>query len=281
MYTNNIIVSSADDISNTVNEIKLRIPTPYSSQNGDMIALSSMSLYFSWFSVNSTFNNKSFSYVWTDGVTYPVVMSDGNYTLDQISQYLQFVMLGNGHYLVDSTGTNVFFLGLATNGPIYAAQLNCTAIPSALTGTYAGWTNPASVVLNGKVPQLVTGTNNWAKLIGFANSTSFPATLSTAPASFTSTTTAQISPVTKVYVGCDWVNQTKFSKYGSIIQSYVPTAPFLSLLSFIPTTLLWYPITEGTYTTISIKLYDQNFNPLVLNDVNQNDFTLIVQSTRP
>jgi hypothetical protein len=278
MSTQNIILNSVDDISTVNNELKIRLPAPYLAKYPDRIALNSLSLYYSWFTITAAFNNNACQYVWTDGITYTVTFPFGSYTVDQISQYIQFTMQANGHYLFDPVnGVNVYYMSLAINPCYYNVLLTCTAIPTTL-GTL---TNPAGVVLNGKCPQLVTGTNNWGKLIGFANSTSFPATLSTVSSQFQSTLVPQISPVTKIYVTCDWVNASRFSKYGNVIASFTPNQPYLSLLSFMPSVPLWYDILETVYSTISIRFMDQNFQPIQLIDTNQIDVALIVSVANP
>jgi hypothetical protein len=279
--TQNIILNSTDNIStyHVGNELEVRLPTSYTAKQGDQIALSNLDIYYSWFNVTALFNNTSFSYVWTDGTSNPVVMPPGSYTVDQISQFLQFTMQNNGHFLFNTaTQLNVYYIGLAINSAYYATQVNCTAIP--LTTLPANFTNPNNITLNGKCPQLVTGNNNFGLLIGYANNTSFPATLSTVTSQFLSTSTPIISPVTKIYVTCNWINNSRFSKYNTVIGSFTPNEPFLSLLTYQPPVLLKYDIVQKNYNTISIRFLDQNFNDLQINDKNQIDVTLVIMTTQ-
>ena len=111
-------------------------------------------------------------------------------------------------------------------------------------------------------------------MIGYANNTSFPSTLGTVATSFLSSASPIISPVTKIYMTCSWVNNTTFSKYNTVIASYTPDKPYLSLLSYSPLILLKYPVVQQTYSTIAIKFTDQNFNDLAMIDKNQVDVTL-------
>lgn len=189
------------------------------------------------------------------------------------------------HYLVDDTGTNVYYISLVVNPTFYSVTLSCTPIPTVLP---EGWSNPGSVPLNGYVPQLVTGSNNWAKLIGYANNSSFPATLTTANLpvlQYNSTLTPQITPITSVYVTTNLVTDASMStiKKGasSILQTFNSTGTtFGSLISFYPTYPLFYEVTPNTYSQVTLAFYDQNFNPLVMNDTNQITAMLVLQTTK-
>ena len=279
--SHNLIINSADNINNngSSNTITIKLPSAYNSKSNDQIALANLNIYYSWFNLTTAFNNTYCSYTWTDGVNYAVNFPPGFYQVSDLSAYIQLVMKTNGHYLVDSNGNIVYYLSLVVNPVYYSVTLTCSAIPNGSLPT--GYTNPASVTLNGKVPLLVTSTNNFGKLIGYANSTFFPATLSTVPAQFNSTLTPQVSPVTNVYVTCNWINNSSFSKYTNVIQNFTSTGTtFGSLISFYPTYILFYDIATKSYQDISISFYDQNFTPLQLNDTNQITASFIIQTTK-
>lgn len=267
----NLVLSSNDNISSVNNELKIRLPIPFTAKKCK-IALSSVNIYYSWFNLTSAYNNLACRYVWTDGITYNVNFPAGFYTVSDLNGYLQLVMKNNGHYLVDANGDNVYYLNLTLNPVYYAVTLTCSAIPNG--SLPSGYSNPNSVVLNGKVPQLGTLTNNFGRLIGFASGTFFPSSLSTVAYQTNSTLTPIISPVTNVNIGCNWVNNSRFSKYPTIISTFTPNVQFGSLISFYPPVLNQYDVIGQTYSDISINFYDQNFNALVLNDTNQIQVTL-------
>jgi len=222
-------------------------------------------MYYSWNNVSSQFDNLNCSYVWTNGISYPVVFPEGNYSVNDLSGYLQFVMFNNGHYLLDNNGKPVYYLSFVVNPVYYTVTLTCSLVPAVLP---SGYTNPNAVTLN-KVPQLVTGTNSWAKLIGFANSSSFPATLSNVPAQFNSTLIPEISPVTEVNVLCNWVNDSRFSQYPSVIDTFVPDVGSGQLISYKPPVVMSYPVSGATYTGIVVEFVDQEYRPLQIKDRNQ------------
>jgi len=260
-----VLNSKQNTLKDSMNKIGIRFPQPYTSSPGDKLSLVSLSMYYSWNNVSSFFNNLSCSYVWTNGTTYPVVFPEGNYTVNDLSGYIQLVMFNNGHYLLDSNGKPVYYLSFVVNPVYYTVTLTCSLVPAVLP---SGYTNPNAVVLN-KVPQLVTGTNSWAKLIGFANSSSFPATLSNVPAQFNSTLIPEVSPVTEVNVICNWVNDSRFSQYPSVIDTFVPDVGSGQLISYKPPVVMSYPVSGATYTGIVVEFVDQEYRPLQIKDRNQ------------
>ena len=260
-----VLNSKQNTLKDSMNKIGIRFPQPYTSSPGDKLSLVSLSMYYSWNNVSSFFDNLSCSYVWTNGTTYPVVFPEGNYTVNDLSGYIQLVMFNNGHYLLDSNGKPVYYLSFVVNPVYYAVTLTCSLVPAVLP---SGYTNPNAVVLN-KVPQLVTGTNSWAKLIGFANSSSFPATLSNVPAQFNSTLIPEVSPVTEVNVICNWVNDSRFSQYPSVIDTFVPDVGSGQLISYKPPVVMSYPVSGATYTGIVVEFVDQEYRPLQIKDRNQ------------
>ena len=156
----------------------------------------------------------------------------------------------------------------------YAVTVTSRALPTTLP---AGWTNPASVVLNGLAPQLLIGATNWGKLLGFATG-SYPAVQGSLTLQFNSTLVPEISPVTSVLVLCDWVNDTRFNYRPSVIASFTPSSTFGSIINYRPITLLKYDITPSNYQGIQVRFVDQEYRPLRMLDTKQTLISLIVES---
>ena len=78
---------------------------------GDQLALSSISMYNSVFNVTAALKNNTYSYIWIDGSVNEVKMVDGYYDLDSWNDFLHQTMLVNKHYLIEvSTGNFVCLL---------------------------------------------------------------------------------------------------------------------------------------------------------------------------
>lgn len=137
------------------------------------IAVSSISMFYSWFNITQAYSNNTFYYDWVTGTgavpqttgqpvlnsiyTYKVVIPDGLYQLVDINNYIQFVCIQNGTYWTNATGTiNYYPFEVILNSARYAVQLNTYSIPST-TGiggaAYSLATNyvfPAGTVLGGQ-----------------------------------------------------------------------------------------------------------------------------------
>ena len=112
---------------------------------GDQIALQNIIIPYSWFNINSSlYNNNTFSYTWFNGNTYTVTLPNSYLSVSDINSALQYAFISNGHYLVNSSGQNVYYGELIYNTSQYAVQWNSYPIPSTLP---SGWTNPASLTL--------------------------------------------------------------------------------------------------------------------------------------
>src|SRR5690606_3497697 len=144
-------------------------------------------------------NTTGLAYIWA-GTSYPIVFESGIYaSAEDLSGFIQFIMKQNGHYLVDESDEEVYYLRLRTNSVFYTFGLQCDPVPAVLP---EGWSNPAGVVLDGKCPQLVVASgSNIAKVIGFVPGT-YPAVASSSPVSYNGTLVPQISEVSTIFILC-------------------------------------------------------------------------------
>ena len=63
------------------------------------IAVSSISMFYSWFNILEVYNNNYFTYTWTTGATtttYRVNIPDGLYEIADINNFIQFTCIQNG-----------------------------------------------------------------------------------------------------------------------------------------------------------------------------------------
>jgi hypothetical protein len=97
------------------------------------IAFVSCSMYYSWFNISSSLSNNTFTYNWIDNLgvatTYTVTIPDGLYEISTLNQYLQFIFIQNGHYLVNASGQNVYYAEFIVNPARYAIQINTFLFP--------------------------------------------------------------------------------------------------------------------------------------------------------
>jgi len=251
----------------------------------DLIAIQEVSMFFSTFNITASYNNNTFSYIWIDGTTHTVNIPDSFLQVSDLNELLQSVMIGNSHYLVNSTtGDYVYLLEMVINQPLYAVQLNEYVISTTIA-TANSWVLPAGATwvlpTNPILPYFVIPTNNFGKLIGF-NAGQYPAGAITGvpPAqtqtpAFTgaqsqlSSVSPQITPYSSFLVFCSLVNNRAVIP-SQLIYTFTPTnATFGALQSYQPTAELgWNKIEDGNYTSFTIEFRDQLGNPVIIQDPN-------------
>jgi hypothetical protein len=288
------LILNSSNITNSDNSrFTYQFPLGGYTFKDDLIAVNSISQYFSTFNITTTYNNNSFSYIWVGGTTHTVSIPNGFYSIAQINAFLQSVMYANKHYLNTTTGQIVYLLELVINQSRYAVSLNSYLISTAIA-TANTWTLPAGATwvlpTNSILPYLVVpSTNNFGKLIGFASG-QFPAgTIAGSPPAQTqtpsyassqsilSTIAPQITPYSSILVFCSLVNN-RSTIPSQLIFSYTPIdATFGALQEYAPQAeLAFNEVQDGTYTQFTIELKDQLGNNIAFQDPN----TLITLITK-
>ena len=141
-----VIVLTGADVSSTDNNTFI-YNFPNSVHLKDkFITVNSVSMYYSWFNILEKYKNNTFTYTWTVGTTtttYNIVFPDGIYNVSDMNEYLQWVMINNGTYLIDNTGDNVYYAEIYLNVNRYSVQINTFQVPLSLP---IGYTLPSNFV---------------------------------------------------------------------------------------------------------------------------------------
>ncbi len=266
---NSLIVSETTSTSNTaINEIRLDLSRPINFQKKE-VALSLLTLYYSWRNITTAYNNNSFSYIY-NGTTYPVNMPDGFYLIEDINNYLQLTMDTNNHWVLDADGNRVYFLSIDTNETYYRIQVTASVIT-----VPSGGSNPNTLV-TGSTMQLVVPNTDFKTIIGFSNGT-YPAAPSSTTYAVNGTNIPVISSVSSILVTCS-VSNNDFNQYRDVVAVFSPNQTYGSLLRIEPQNMIWYPVFDGTYSSISIRFYDQSYNPLQIIDKTSCTANLVFKS---
>lgn len=264
------------------------------------IAVSSVSMYYSWFNITKALGNNTFSYQWitrnqTLGTnvtqTFTVVIPDGLYEITELNSYLQFVMVQNGTYLID--GTNyVYYASMSVNPTRYAVQINTLQFPSqaelpvgyTIPPNYPGvFTNPAAPVLatNSFNPSFIIPAF-FSSIIGYPpgfttslniNNTFDPATApsnvtydnATGTLSYLSTTAPNVQPNSSIYFSLSNINNP-YSLPSSIIYSLVPSGVVGTLITERPPQFMWNKMIDGTYNQLTLSFLGTDLQPVIIQD---------------
>lgn len=262
----NVILNRSNIVPGS-NNSKFSFTFPSTAEfRNDSIALSNISMAVSWDNINSSYNNNYFSYVWYNNAgssTHLVSIPDGFYELPQLNAFLQFTMINNGHYLIDSNGDYVYYLELAINSTSYAFEIRSDPIPTALPG---GWSNPAGLTFPAvaTTPQIIIPSTNIQTLLGFPAAT-YPAVVQATTYNINSPNAPQITDVASVIVLCSLLNN-KFQYPNTILFSFVPQGGAGAVVEVTPPEYIFVDIQSGFYPGFEITLVNQDFIPLVIKD---------------
>lgn len=286
-----VIVLNQTNIVQDGQNNKLVYRFPNSVQLRDKyIAVSNISMFYSWFNITNSSANNTIKYTWTSGTTtqqYSIVIPDGLYEISAINNYCQFQMVANGTYWINNiSGDYVYPFEIILNINRYAVQLNTYLIPTALQpgfsipGNFAGWpsitqncvvTFPASFniivgysanfssnanVSNNYNPQIPANANsNYATKNGFGT------------LSYLSNVSPQVQPNNNVLFSLSNINNP-YSQPSSIIYSLNPNVGVGEQIYETPPNFMWNKLIDGTYSELRLTFLGNDLKPLIINDPN-------------
>jgi hypothetical protein len=268
---------------------------------GDQLALASVSMYNSVYNFTSALNNNTFTYTWIDGTVTTVTIPDSFLDVDGLNDFLHQTMLNRGHYLIeDSTGNFVWFITIQINVSIYAIQIQAYPMNQATyptiagatkkytvpTGTAAAWipqtanitpyiTIPSTDIRTtlglkaGYYPGALNGgTSPDYNTINTISGTSPGKTqVSTYSAiqTMTSQSTPQITALTSYIVTCSLINNN-YSIPNTLLSAFPPSAAFANQFTFSPNEMSFIDTQPGSYGSFLVQFYDQNLRQIEMED---------------
>jgi hypothetical protein len=239
------------------------------SKDSEM-TLTQFTLPYSWFNVNSTFyNNASFQYNWTVGTTvstFTITLPNGYYSISDINNYLQLKMIDNGHYLINASGQNVYYLNISLNTTYYSNMIISYPVPTSLPTGYSQPSNFAGYPTTTKTPQFIVLNNNFGSIIGYSAG-SYPPVAQSTNYSTIGNIVPNGAPVNSVIVRCSLVFNP-VSSTTDILDSFAITSSFGSNINYSPPFEKAVKIRAGKYSQLTITLFDQSLNPLPNQDPN-------------
>lgn len=283
-----ILVLNASNIVQDGQNNKLVYNFPNSINFKDKyIAVSSVTMYYSWFNIASNYQNNRFTYSWTSGgvtTVYTVNIPDGLYDISDINFYLQYNFIRNGHYLVNASGENVYYAEMVVNANRYAIQINTNLVPTALP---VGWSNPAGMVFPLQTfNPVITIPANFSNIIGYTagfatnnnvNNAYVPPTPSVSNnyvakdalgnLSYLSNLAPNVQPNSSIFLSISNINNP-YSQPSSIIYSVTPTVSIGEQVIERPPNFMWNRMIDGTYNELRMTILGIDKSPIQLNDPN-------------
>jgi hypothetical protein len=237
--------------------------------NDAQMCVSQITIPYSWFNINgNVYNNSSFSYRWYSSsssyITYTVNLPAGNYTVNDINNYLQQYMISQNQYLIDSAGLYYFYIVITQNITYYSNQILTFVVPSSLP---AGYTAPSGFVYSGYCPQVQILSNGFTNILGFSSGL-YPSSISAVNYNALSNITPNLSPVNSIILLCNLVNNP-ISSPSNVVDSFsFNNTSFGSNITYLPNFSKYVSICKGNFNQLVLYMTDQNFSSFQANDPN-------------
>jgi len=257
------------------------------------IAVSNITMFYSWFNITQVYMNNNFTYTWTVGTTpttYTINIPDGLYEIAQINALIQFTCIANGTYWIDANGNYAYPFELILNSSRYAVQLNTYLIPTTLP---TGATTPSNFVglPTQSFNSQVSFPANFNIIVGYSenfisdnnvNNAYVPPTVANANNNYVSKNTygtangtlsylsnmsPEVQPNNNVLFSLSNINNP-YTQPSSIIYSLTPNVNIGEIINVQPANFMWNKLIDGTYTELRLTLLGTDLNPLVINDPN-------------
>lgn len=235
-----------------------------SSDYNNYISVAQISIPFSFFNISSVYNNTMYQVI-HNGVTYTNNIPDLYADIETLNKNLQYFLVSNNLFLIDSAGNYTYFLEILSNINRYKIEVSAYPVPSSLP---TGWTAPSGFVFTGTTMQFVVpSTNNFGDVIGFLPG-NYPSSPSASEVVFLSNTEIQVSPINSICLSCNMVNND-ISVTPSIFYSFVPPSgsQFGELISISSPELIWISTFQsGNFQELVLSIVDELNRPIKLED---------------
>ena len=283
---NTVVLNSNNIVAGTNNSTLLyNFPNSVKFTN-HQVAVQSVNMYYSWQNINSTsLKNNTFTYTWVVAgttTTYTVTIPNGLYEITDINNYLQYVFIDNGHYLINATSQNVYYAEFIVNPNTYAVNIVTYPVPLSLP---TGYTTPVANPQTGASAWGGFPTNYFNPLItipanlnlilgyavGFATSQN---TGNNTVLTYSSSVAPQVQPNPNALMTISNISNI-YSSPSSVIHNVTPNVGFGQLISSIPNEYVWCDLLKGTINSLYIRFIGNDGNSLAILDGNMTIILLI------
>jgi hypothetical protein len=267
---------------------KLRYKFPNSVNLKDKyVAVSSISMYYSWDNITALQLNNRITYTWTVGATtttYTITIPDGLYEISEINFFIQFTLINSGHYWTNGTGDNLYPFEIVVNPTRYAIQLNTYLVPIVASATVifpSNWPGVATQTYN----PVVSFPSRFNEVVGYPSTFSSNPNVNNAGVavttpqnnyesknslgtfSYLSNSAPQVQPNNNVLLSLSGINNP-YSQPSSIIYSLNPAVGSGQQISERPPNFMWNKIIDGMYNELLLTFLGTNLTPLIIKDPN-------------
>ena len=223
-----IFMNSENSKTSKPHVLTLKLTSKLDLRLGEkVIALSNLSIYYTWKNIKSSYNNNKFKIsapTWNDEFELP----DGSYSVSDIQDYFKYILKKHGEN---------------TNKP--SVQIYVNKIENRITfnikdGYSLELSTPETMKLLGSTKNKITKDKNGENVPHL-----------------------EITEV--VLVHCNIVNND-YQQDSRVLYTFVPNKPFGSLLEISPANHIFLKTFNSEYNEIEVWFTDQNSKPLEIED---------------
>ena len=283
-----IVLNQSNIIEDGTNStLRYRFPTSVQFKK-NYIAVSSVSMYYSWFNILSSYNNNKLSYTWTSGgvsTTHTITIPDGLYEIATLNDYFQFIMVQNGHYLISDTGQYVYYFDITVNVSRYAIQLNTYKVPNSLPVGYTTPSNFAGFPTETFNP-VITFPSLFNDIVGYTpvNGVEFSSSSNIGDVyvpplsspnseskngfgtlSYLSNTSPNVQPNSSLLLSISGISN-HYTQPSTIAYSISPTVAIGQQIIEKPPNFVWNRLIDGTYNELVVKFLGVSNKPINIRD---------------
>tara|TARA_R110001606_G_scaffold192130_1_gene339981 strand:- start:139 stop:1011 length:873 start_codon:yes stop_codon:yes gene_type:complete len=225
------------------------------------VALISASMYYSWNNISTILQNRTFQYQYIDDSdvthTVTVTLDEGLYEISDLNKALQFSMINEGLYLIDSNGEYIYYLEFVINSVRNSVDINTYPVPDSHPGGFTSPTNWVGYPSVSYHPNLIIS-SRFNEIVGYAPGfeTGFNSGISES-LSYSSSKSPNVNPNSSILVDLDCIDN-KFSLPTGIISTIVPDVGVGSLINVKPNELVFSPIRNGVYNSVTVRLLNKD-----------------------
>ena len=212
-----------------------------------VIALSNLSIYYTWDNIKSSYNNnnnrfKISTQTWHKEFTVP----DGSYKISDIQDYFQYILKKHGEKIDNDNDDN------DKNKPSVKIYFNKAEnrIKFKIKNRYA------FELLTKETMKLLASTEN--KITKDENGENVP----------------HLEVTEVVLVHCNMVNND-YQQDSRVLYTFIPNKSFVSLIDISPSNPIFFKTFNSEYDEVIVWLTDQNSNPLEIE--NRINLTMIIK----
>ena len=208
--------------------LKLKLTSKLDLGIGEkVIALSNLSIYYTWKNVKSSYNNNKFKIsasTWNEEFKLP----DGSYSVSDIQDYFEYILKKHGED-IDKPSVQ-----------IYVNKIENRVTFKIKNGYSLELLTPETMKLLGSTKNKITKDKNGENV-------------------------SHLEITEVVLVHCNIVNND-YQQDSRVLYTFVPNKPFGSLLEISPTNHIFLKTFNSEYDEIKVWFTDQNSQPLEIED---------------